>query len=52
MKVYLLDKGYVWLPKTKDFIEDPREEISGNQRFQVREASYPCYYAPRGRNSS
>ena len=38
--------------KIKDFIEDPREKILGNQGFQAREASYPCYYDPRGRDSS
>ena len=37
--------------KTKDFTEYLRGEISGNQGFQVREASYLCYYAPSGRNS-
>ena len=25
---------------------------SGNQGFRVREASYQCYYTPRGRDSS
>ena len=29
-KVHLLDEGYAWVPKTKDFTKDPRKEISGN----------------------
>ena len=52
VKVHLLDEGYAWVPKRGDFAEDPNEEISGNQGFRVREASYPSYYAPRGRDSS
>ena len=27
MKVYLLDKGYVWVPKNQDFAEDSSEEF-------------------------
>ena len=27
MKVHLLDEGYVWVPKTRDFIEDSNEEF-------------------------
>ena len=38
--------------KRKGFTEDPKEEISKNQGFQARKASYPCYYASRGRGSS
>ena len=30
---YLLDEGYAWVPKMRDFTEDPKEEISGNQIF-------------------
>ena len=52
MKVHLLDEGYTWVPKTKDFTQDPRDEILENQGFRATEASYPCYYAPRGRDSS
>ena len=52
MKVHLLDESYVWVPKRGDFAKDPKEEISGNQGFQAREASYPSYYAPRDRDSS
>ena len=52
VEVHLLDEGYVWVPKRRGFTEDPKEEISGNQRFQAREVSYPCYYASRGKDSS
>ena len=51
MKVHLLDEGYAWVPKRRGFTEDSKEEISGNQRFWAREASYPCYYTSRGRDS-
>ena len=34
VKVHLLDKGYAWVPKMRDFTEDPREEISENQKFR------------------
>ena len=33
LKVHCLDKGYAWVPKKRDFTEDPKEEISGNQIF-------------------
>ena len=33
MKVHLLNEGYVWVPKRRDFAKDPNGEISGNQRF-------------------
>ena len=49
MKVHLLDDGHAYIPKMRDFTEDPNEEISGNQRFRAREASYSCYYASRCR---
>ena len=52
VKVHLLDEGYAYTSKRRDFTEDPNEEISGNQGFRVREASYPCYYTLRGRDSS
>ena len=26
-KVHLLDDGYVWVPKTRDFVEDSSEEF-------------------------
>ena len=34
-KVHHIDKGYVWVPRKKDFAEDPRKEISGNRSCQV-----------------
>ena len=27
MKVHLLDEGYAWVPKTRDFAEDSSEEF-------------------------
>ena len=33
MKVHLLDEGYAWVPKRKDFDEDPIEEIWGKSKF-------------------
>ena len=48
VKVHPLDKGHAYIPKRRDFTEDPKEDISGNQGFWAREASYPCYYASRG----
>ena len=33
MKVHLLDEGYTWVPKMKDFDEDPKEEIRGKSKF-------------------
>ena len=27
VKVHLLDEGYAYIPKKRDFIEDPKEEI-------------------------
>ena len=51
-KVHLIDEGYANVPEMRDFFEDPKEEIFGNQRFRAREASYPCSYAPRGKDSS
>ena len=50
MKVHIFDEGYTYIPKRMDFIEDPNKEISGNQIFQARETSYPCYYVSRGRD--
>ena len=44
MKVHLLNEGYAYIPKMRDFTEDSKEEILGNQGFRAREASYPCYY--------
>ena len=28
--VHRIDKGYVWVPGNRDFVEDPKGEISGN----------------------
>ena len=52
VKVHLLYEGYAYIPKMRDFTRDPKEEISRNQGFWAREASYPFYYASRGRDSS
>ena len=52
VKVHLLNKGYMWVPKMWDFAKNPNEEVSGNQRFWVWEASHPCYYDIRGRDST
>ena len=51
VKVHLLDEGYVYIPKIREFTKDPKKEISGNQGFRDREASYPCYYASRDTDS-
>ena len=51
-KVHRLNEGYTHILKMRDFTEYPKEKISGNQRFWAREASYPCYCALRGRDSS
>ena len=37
-KVHLLDKGYAWVSKTRDFAKDSRKEF-GNQRFRVKGVS-------------
>ena len=34
-KVHCLKEGYAWVPKMKDFNEDPKKEIWGNQIFQA-----------------
>ena len=31
-KVYLLDEGYAYIPKLRDFTEIPKEEIWGNKK--------------------
>ena len=33
IKVHRFDEGYEHVPKRKDFTEDPKKEIWGNQRF-------------------
>ena len=52
VKVHLLNESYARIPKRRGFIEDSNEEISGNKKFLSKEASYPCCYASRGRDSS
>ena len=42
----------MWVPKRKDFTENPQEDIYGYKGFRAREASYPCFYTSRGRDSS
>ena len=34
-KVHRFNKRYAWVPENRDFTEDLREEISGNQSYQV-----------------
>ena len=54
-KVYLLDEGYAWIPKTRDLYEDSRKEF-GKSKFlglgSVHMTSYSFFYSPRGRDSS
>ena len=33
-KVHLLDEGYVWVPKTRDFVEDSSKEF-GKSKVSV-----------------
>ena len=40
MKVHILDEGYTWVPKRRDFTEDLKEEISGNQKFRDLEVFF------------
>ena len=35
MKVHRINKGYMWVPENRDFTEDLRGEILGNQIFRV-----------------
>ena len=54
-KVHLLDEGYTWVPKTRDFAGDSSEEfgklkVSG--LGSVHGTSLSFFYAPRGRDSS
>ena len=56
VKVHLLDEGYAWVPKRKDFDEDPKEDIQGKSKFSglrgVLRTSYCLDYASRGRDPS
>ena len=40
VKDHLLNEGYAYIPKRRDFTEDLKEVVSGNQGFRAREASY------------
>ena len=33
-KVHLLDEGYAWVPKRRNFTKDPKEEVSRNRIFR------------------
>ena len=33
MKVHLLDEGYAWVPKTRDFTEDSSKEFGKSKVF-------------------
>ena len=37
VKVHLLDEGYTYVPKSWDFIENPKEEIWGKSKAQAWE---------------
>ena len=39
VKVQLLNEVYAWVPKMREFTENPKEEISGNQIFGIRRCS-------------
>ena len=43
-------RGYKKKKKLRGYIEDPKEEISGNKKFRAKEAPHPCYYASRDRD--
>ena len=32
-KIHLLNEGYTCVPKTRNFVEDPKEEILGKSKF-------------------
>ena len=53
-KVHYIDEGYAWVPKRKDFDEDPKEEIQGKSKFSglggVLRTSYWLDRASRGRD--
>ena len=56
MKVHLLDEGYTWVSKRKDFDEDPKEEIRRKSKFSglggVLGTLYLLFYASRDRDPS
>ena len=54
IKDHLLDKGYAWVPKTQDFVEDSSEEFRKSRVSSlesVHGTSYSNFYALRGRYS-
>ena len=55
MKVHLLDKGSLSIPKTWDFAEDSSKEFGKSKVSglgSVSETSESFVFAPRGRDSS
>ena len=56
VKVHLLDEGYAWVLKMKDFDEDPKKKIRGKSKFSglggVLGTSYRLDYTSRGRDPS
>ena len=51
-KVHHIDEGYTWVPKTRDFTENPSEEFRKSKVSglgSVHEASSGFLYDPRGR---
>ena len=55
MKVHLLDEGYAWVPKTRDFSKDSSEEFGKSMVSglgSVYKTSYSFFYALRSRDSS
>ena len=54
-KVHLLDEGYAWVPKTRDFVEDSRYEFGKSKVSglgSVHGTSWSFFYASRGKDSS
>ena len=54
-KVHLLDKGYMWVPKTWDFVEDSSEEFGKSKVSglgSVYKTPWSFFYAPKGKDSS
>ena len=51
-KVHRIDEGYAWVPKMRDFAEDPNEEFRKSKVSglgSVHKASKGFFYALRGR---
>ena len=54
-KVHILDEGYAWVPKTRDFTEDSSKEFGESKVSglgSVQGSSWSFFYTPRGRDSS